>query len=243
MRVLLVGALGRMGKEVVSTAKDFEGVDVVKEADARFEKEDETHYKNVCDVKGDFDGIIDFSAHNATISTLKVAIVRRVAVVICATGHSAEEIKYIEYASKFIPVFKARNTSVGMALMRKFVREIASKYPYADVEIIETHHTRKADVPSGSALSLANEVVFARGGRVCVGRRVDSERTRGEIGIHSLRMGDETGKHEVIFDTGDEIITLSHKALSRSLYARGAIEALKYISTKEKGLYGVDDLL
>lgn len=243
MRVLLVGALGRMGKEVISAAKDFDDIDIVKEVDARFEKEDSNHFKSVCDVEGDFDGIIDFSAHYATISTLKVAIVRRAAVVICATGHSDDEMKYIEYASQFIPVFKANNTSIGMALLRKFVREIAHKYPLADVEIVETHHIHKADVPSGSALSLANEVIFARGGKACVGRRNDSVRTSGEIGIHSLRMGEEIGKHVVIFDTGDEIITLSHKATSRALYARGAIEAIRYLCNKEKGLFGVDDLL
>ncbi len=243
MKILLVGACGRMGKEVVKASKDFDDVDIVKTVDMRYEKEDVNHNRNINDVEGDFDAIIDFSAHDATISTLKVAIVRRVGVVICTTGHSDEERNYIEYASRFIPVFCTSNVSIGMALLRKFTKEIALKYPCADVEIVETHHTQKSDAPSGSALSLADEILCARGGQVVVGRNRGDSHKSGDIGIHSLRMGEEVGEHLVIFNTGDEIISISHRALSRAVYAKGAIEAMRYIYTKDKGLFDAQSLL
>lgn len=243
MRILLVGANGRMGKEVLATLKNYDDVKVVAKVDKAFLKEGRKEYIDIENVEEDFDAIIDFSAHNATISTLKVAIVRRVAVVICATGHNEEEKKYIEYASQFVPVFYASNTSLGIALLKKQVGEIARSFPNASVEIVEIHHSQKADVPSGTALAIAQEIKNARGGSVVIGRRMNDECMRTDIGVHSLRMGEVKGRHEVIFDTGDERICLSHEVFSRSVYARGAIEAVMFLSGKDKGLFGAEDLL
>lgn len=198
---------------------------------------------DINDAQYDFDAIIDFSAHKATISILKVAIVRRCAVVLATTGHDDDEKKYIEYASRFIPLFYAGNMSLGIAAMAKCVRETLSVFKTADVEIIETHHTQKADVPSGTALMLADVVKQTIGGQTVVGRHENGKKKDGDIGVHSLRMGSVFGKHEVRINTGEETLTFTHEALSRKVYAKGAIEAVRFVEKQSAGLYGIDDLL
>lgn len=234
---------------------------------------------DINDAQRDFDAMIDFSAHKATISILKVAIVRRCAVVLATTGHDDDEKKYIEYASRFIPLFYANNMSLGIATMAKCVRETLSVFnrtnaPCAntpcegvhcidnsnyidnenridntndfkgiDVEIIETHHTQKSDVPSGTALMLADAVKQTIGGQIVVGRHENGKKKDGDIGVHSLRMGSVFGKHEVRINTGEETLTFTHEALSRKVYAKGAIEAVKFVTKQSAGLYGIDDLL
>lgn len=241
---------------------------------------------DINDALCDFDAIIDFSAHKATISILKVAIVRRCAVVLATTGHDEDEKKYIEYASRFIPVFYAGNMSLGIAAMAKCVRETLSVFnrtdttrigtPYEsahciciedtviggasrndnknrignhndvkgiDVEIIETHHTQKSDVPSGTALMLADVVKQTIGGQIVVGRHENGKKKDGDIGVHSLRMGSVFGKHEVRINTGEETLTFTHEALSRKVYAKGAIEAVRFVEKQSAGIYGMDDLL
>lgn len=238
---------------------------------------------DINDAQRDFDAIIDFSTHKATISILKVAIVRRCAVVLATTGHDDEEKKYIEYASRFIPLFYANNMSLGIATMAKCVRETLSVFNRTnatcadtpcegvhrignanridnekcidkcvdnsndfkgiDVEIIETHHTQKSDVPSGTALMLADTVKQTIGGQIVVGRHENGKKKDGDIGVHSLRMGSVFGKHEVRINTGEETLTFTHEALSRKVYARGAIEAVKFVTKQSAGLYGIGDLL
>ena len=198
---------------------------------------------DIDDAQCDFDAIIDFSAHKATISILKVAIVRRCAVVLATTGHDDDEKKYIEYASRFIPLFYAGNMSLGIDAMAKCVRETLSVFKTADVEIIETHHTQKTDVPSGTALMLADVVKQTIGGQIVVGRHENGKKKDGDIGVHSLRMGSVFGKHEVRINTGEETLTFTHEALSRKVYAKGAIEAVRFVEKQSAGLYGIDDLL
>lgn len=198
---------------------------------------------DINDALCDFDAIIDFSAHKATISILKVAIVRRCAVVLATTGHDDDEKKYIEYASRFIPLFYAGNMSLGIAAMAKCVRETLSVFKTADVEIIETHHTQKTDVPSGTALMLADVVKQTIGGQIVVGRHENGKKKDGDIGVHSLRMGSVFGKHEVRINTGEETLTFTHEALSRKVYAKGAIEAVRFVEKQSAGLYGIDDLI
>lgn len=199
-------------------------------------------YENIDEAQEQFDVIIDFSAHIATISILKVAIVRRCAVVVATTGHTDAEKKYIEYASNFIPLFYSNNMSIGIAALEKSIKDTLSVFKSADVEIIETHHVEKRDVPSGTALMLANAAKEIIGGQVVVGRHENGKKKSGDIGIHSLRMGSCFGEHEVRINTGDELLVFKHEALSRKVYARGAIEAARFIANKPAGLYGVGDL-
>ncbi len=238
---------------------------------------------NIDDAQCDFDAIIDFSSHNATISILKTAIVRRCSVVLATTGHTEVEKKYIEYASQFIPLFYANNMSLGIAVLAKCIKETLSVFNRSntisdgvcrtdnnelkrldaqnfekseqldaenrdnfkgiDVEIIETHHTQKADVPSGTALMLAAAVKNSIGGQIVVGRHENGKKKEGDIGVHSLRMGSVFGQHEVRINTSEEVMTFTHEALSRKVYAKGAIEAVRYLKSQSAGLYGIDDLL
>lgn len=270
MRILLCGALGRMGREVEKCIAETGDISVAarvdkccKESSDRYDdgsadrrnKESvdrrskegaymvENIYGDVTNVREDFDAIIDFSAHDATISILKVAIVRRCGVVIATTGHDDEEKKYIEYASRFIPIFYSGNMSLGIAAMARCVGETLRLFKKADVEIIETHHVQKLDAPSGTALMLADIVKRAIGGRIVISRCGYGAKEDGDIGVHSLRMGGVFGVHEVRINTGSEVMEFKHEALSRSVYAKGAIEAVRFIKNKGAGLYGMADLL
>ena len=262
MRILLCGALGRMGREVEKRIAETDDIFVAARVDRRSKdgadghlkdgadrcsKEDADRFENIYDdvanVREDFDAIIDFSAHNATISILKVAIVRRCGVIIATTGHDDEEKKYIEYASRFIPIFYSGNMSLGIAAMARCVGETLRLFKKADVEIIETHHVQKLDAPSGTALMLADVVKRAIGGRIVLSRCGYGAKEEGDIGVHSLRMGGVFGVHEVRINTGSEVIEFKHEALSRNVYAKGAIEAVRFIKNKGAGLYGMADLL
>ena len=278
MRILLCGALGRMGKEVEKCIAETDDISVAarvdrcckKDADGHLKDDMDKHskkgadrrskavadghskegaarveniYDDVANVREDFDAIIDFSAHNATISILKVAIVRRCGVVVATTGHDDEEKKYIEYASRFIPIFYSGNMSLGIAAMARCVGETLRLFKKADVEIIETHHVQKLDAPSGTALMLADVVKRAIGGRIVLSRCGYGAKEDGDIGVHSLRMGGVFGVHEVRINTGSEVMEFKHEALSRSVYAKGAIEAVRFIKNKGAGLYGMADLL
>lgn len=262
MRILLCGALGRMGREVEKCIAETDDIFVAARVDRRSKdgadghltdgadrcsKEDADRFENIYDdvanVREDFDAIIDFSAHNATISILKVAIVRRCGVIIATTGHDDEEKKYIEYASRFIPIFYSGNMSLGIAAMARCVGETLRLFKKADVEIIETHHVQKLDAPSGTALMLADVVKRAIGGRIVLSRCGYGAKEEGDIGVHSLRMGGVFGVHEVRINTGSEVIEFKHEALSRNVYAKGAIEAVRFIKNKGAGLYGMADLL
>lgn len=250
--------------EVVSLVdKRFDGADLYKGTPQNQRLSDaenyvESQYENadfncqqkdietVCDIENaqsDFDAIIDFSSHDATISILKAAIVRRCAVVLATTGHTEEEKKYIEYASRFIPLFYSNNMSLGIAVLAKSVKETLTLFKKADVEIVETHHVEKLDVPSGTALMLAGVVKDAIGGQIVVGRHKNGKKQDGDIGVHSLRMGSVFGQHEVRINTGEEAMVFTHEALSRKVYAKGAIEAVRYLKNQTAGLYETEDLL
>jgi 4-hydroxy-tetrahydrodipicolinate reductase len=134
--------------------------------------------------------------------------------------------------------------SIGIALLASLVKQAAQAFPQADIEIVETHHNQKLDVPSGTALMLANAAKEGRGGAAtfCVGRHENGKRPAGEIGLHSLRLGNVVGEHEVRIDTGTQTITLKHQSHSRALFAEGALTAAAFLVQKGFGLYSVNDL-
>lgn len=201
-------------------------------------------YTRLSDVKEKADVVVDFSHHSATVELVDFALKRGLALVIATTGQTVSEKQYIEKASESIPIFFCGNMSLGVALFVSTVARVAGTFPYADVEIVETHHKGKVDVPSGTALMLANAVLDARNGkgRIVIGRR-DGAREKGDIGISSVRIGDVVGEHEVRINTGFQTITLKHEAHSRALFAIGAVRAIDFIRTKQHGLYSVKDFL
>ena len=247
MKVIICGASGRMGKEVVSAVLGgYCSATLAAATDIVLPIVDCPAYTDIALVEEDADVIIDFSHHSATNALIAYATKRKLPLVIATTGQTEEEKEAIKKASEIIPVFYSGNMSIGIALMVSLVKQAVKVFPNADVEITEVHHNQKVDVPSGTALMLAEGVRAARedeNNTFCIGRHENGKRPKGEIGIHSLRMGKVIGEHEVRIDTGSQTITLSHKSHSRALFAEGALTAAAYLCGKEKGLFSVNDML
>ena len=246
MKLIVTGASGRMGREMlnavaatdgrmtVAAAVDISGVPI----------EGIPTYTSLSDVCEDADVLVDFSHHSATADLLAFAKAKRMPLVIATTGQTDEERAAILAAAAEYPIFFSGNMSIGIALLVSLARQAAAVFPEADVEIVEVHHNKKLDVPSGTALMLAEGVREVReGGDIVVGRHENGARKKGEIGVHSLRMGNIVGRHEVRLDTGTQTIVLGHEAHSRALFAEGALRAAEFIVDRKAGLYNVRDLL
>ena len=249
IKVILCGALGRMGVNVTNavnedpTMKLVAGVDVNTDAgSASF-----PIYKNIADVKEDADVIIDFSHHSALLPILEFAKERHIPAVIATTGHTDEETAEMKAASEFVPIFFSRNMSVGITLLielaKKSVAALGSKF---DIEIIEQHHNKKLDAPSGTALMIADAINEAENDKYTYtfDRHAERrEREKAEIGIHAVRGGTIVGEHEVIFAGNSEVIRLSHSAQSRTVFAEGAVRAAKFLIGKSAGMYNMNDVV
>ena len=190
------------------------------------------------------DTVIDFSHHSAVGEVLGYALPRGLAVVIGTTGHTEEEKQRIVDASKTIPVFFSGNMSLGIAVLCRLAAQAAAAFPEADIEIVETHHNRKVDAPSGTALMLFRALQKVRPQAVArCGRSGECKRTKEEIGINSLRMGNVVGIHEVHICTPNQTLTLRHEAHNRGMFAEGALEAARFLEGKGPGLYDMEALL
>ena len=189
------------------------------------------------------DTVIDFSHPDATAALLSFATRNRLPLCLGTTGQDRGQLHAITSAAERIPIFRAANFSLGVALLEHLIREVLAAFPQAEAEIVETHHSRKLDAPSGTALALADAIRAQAPGRfVRAGRPGTGVRDPQEIGIHSLRIGQTTGIHEVLFDTGHEAVTLRHEAHDRSAYAAGALAAADFLVTQPPGLYGMEQL-
>lgn len=190
------------------------------------------------------DTVIDFSHHSAIGQVLDYALPRGFAVVIGTTGHTEEEKQRILEAAKSIPVFFSGNMSLGIAVLCRLAAQAASAFPEADIEIVETHHNRKVDAPSGTALMLFRAIQGVRPQAVArCGRSGECKRTKEEIGVNSIRMGNVVGIHEIHICTPNQTLTLRHEAHNRGMFAEGAVEAAKFLEGKGPGLYDMEALL
>lgn len=242
MNIIINGAGGRMGRALRAMADARNTVTVAAAIDP-FVREDGM-LSALEEFTGHADCIIDFSNHAGTTALLDYAVTNRLPVVIATTGHTEEELAMIQTAARAIPVFHSGNMSMGIALLVQLARKTAQMFPDADVEIVESHHNQKLDVPSGTALMLAHAVQESRAdSRLVVGRHENGKRAKEEIGIHSLRMGNTVGIHEVIVNTGTQVITLKHEAQDRSLFAEGALSAAAFLTGKAPGLYTMNDIV
>ena len=242
MKIIVNGAGGRLGEEVIKEAKAA-GYEVVA-VDQRGQSAEEKTYARLFDYKGDADVIVDFSFHLATKELTEYAVQRKIPTVIATTGQTDEEKAMIREAAKSIPVFFSANMSVGVALLTSLVKKAAAFLKEDDVEIIEYHHNRKADAPSGTALMIASAIESARGemNRV-VGRSGVRKREKGDLGISAVRIGNVVGKHEIMMSDGVETLTITHEAHDKALFARGAIKAAAFLLGKEPGLYTMQELV
>lgn len=239
--MIVCGALGRMGQEVIRLIEESDDLRLAAAVD---QAGGEGIYTHPQELRCEADVLVDFSNHAAVWDILDFCESRQVPVVIATTGHTPEELARIEQATNRIPVFHSANMSVGVALLTRLVKQAAAIFRGCDVEIIEKHHNRKVDAPSGTALLLADAVKEERPDAVYVfGRGGIGKREPNEIGMHALRMGNVVGDHEVIFSTDSQTITLRHEAHDRALFAEGAIAAANFIIGKEKGLYRMEQLM
>jgi 4-hydroxy-tetrahydrodipicolinate reductase len=250
IKILLSGALGRLGRAVRCASESGEtGVKIVAGIDIVPAAENLPIFNNPNDIPLDLDidCIIDCSHHTAVAPLLDFAISRKIPTVICTTGHTEAETALIHAAAEKIPVFYSRNMSVGINLMIQLAKKAASLLENDfDIEIIEKHHNKKIDAPSGTALMIAeavsNEVDYKP--EYTYERQSRREaRKKTEIGLHSVRGGTIVGEHEIIFAGYDEVITISHSAASRDVFARGAIRAAIYLFDKPAGFYNMETLI
>ena len=238
MRAVVCGANGAMGKLICAALGDS----VIGRVSIDGENGVPKTFSELGKV--DADVVIDFSHHTAIADVLAYAKMIGSAAVIGTTGHTPEERQQIFAAAEEIPVFYAGNVSLGIAVLCRLVKQAVSFFPDADVEIVEIHHTRKVDAPSGTAHMLFNAVKEVRPEAVenC-GRSGEGKRTKNEVGVHALRMGNVVGIHEVHITTANQSLVLKHESGSRAMLADGAVEAAKFMVGKEKGLYDMESIL
>lgn len=242
MKVLINGACGRMGKEVEKIIEASEVMTVAAKVDKM--AAESGCYTDINDFSGKADIIIDFSNHLGTKELLDYAVKNNIPTVVATTGHTPEELAYIEEAGKKIAVFHSANMSLGVALLCELAVKAAATMPDADIEIVETHHNRKLDAPSGTALMIANAIKAVREkAEFIFGREGNAKREKNEIGIHAVRRGNIVGIHEVLVSTDSQTITLKHEAHSRALFAEGAVSAAEFILNKPAGLYNMNSIV
>ena len=224
MKFLIHGACGRMGRVVQRVIREkLPDTDLILVDPMA--KEDDV-YTAISDYKGKADCIIDFSHHSAAPALTAWAMAHKVPLVIATTGQTEEELACIRRASEQVPVLLASNFSLGIVVLTALAKQAAKAFPEADIEIVETHHNRKLDVPSGTALTLAKAVQSVRpGSRLVIGRHENGKREPADIGVHSLRMGNIVGVHEIHICTDTQTLTLRHEAHDRALFAEGALTA------------------
>ena len=238
MRAILCGANGAMGKLIDAAL----GWEVVGRVSIDGENNIPKTFGELGKVEADV--LIDFSHHSAVADVLDYARSLGCAAVIGTTGHTAEEKELIYTAAKEIPVFYSGNMSLGIAVLCRLAKQAAAFFPDADIEIVEVHHNQKVDAPSGTALMLFNAVKEVRPDAVSnCGRAGEGKRTKSEIGISSLRMGNVVGIHEVHICTGTQTLTLKHEATTRAMLADGAVDAARFMVGKGVGFYNMESIL
>ncbi len=245
MKILINGIGGRMGRELVKMVLDgYRDASLLCGVDVNPTSTECPVYTSFAEVSETPDCIIDFSHHTATPKMLEYAVEKSIPVVLCTTGHDENELALIENAAERIAIFHSANMSLGVALLCELAKLTAKTFPDADIEIIEKHHNRKLDAPSGTALLLAREIQKIREKAFfSFGRQGQAKRMPDEIGIHAVRMGNIVGEHEVIVGTDTQTITLKHEAHSRALFAEGAIVAADFIKDKGAGLYDMHSMI
>ena len=238
MRAVLCGANGAMGKLIHAIL----GEQIVGCVSIDGENGVAKTFGELPDVQADM--VIDFSHHTAIGDVLAYAKANGCAAVIGTTGHTPEEKAMILEASKVIPVFFSGNMSLGIAVLCRLAKDAARYFPDADIEIVEVHHNRKVDAPSGTAHMLFHAIKEVRPEAYenC-GRVGEGKRTKNEIGVSALRLGNVVGIHEVHISTGTQTLVLKHEAVTRAMLADGAVDAARFMEGKAKGLYNMEDIL
>lgn len=244
IKVLVHGSNGKMGTHVLECIAKNSELELFCGVDPKTTGcENYKYYDSFDKVEGKADVIIDFSFHTLVKGVLDYAVKTNTPVLIATTALDDEDKKAVAKASQKVPVFLAANMSVGVALLADFAKQAAAMFPDADIEIVEAHHNRKVDAPSGTAIMLANAIKEVRPEAEYVyGRGGEAKRAKNEIGIHALRMANIVGEHEVYITTDSQQLVLRHNAYDRSLFADGAVKAAAFLVNQGKGLYTMQDM-
>ena len=248
-KMIMHGCNGRMGHVIVDLVKEDNDIEVVAGVDAFGESTyDFPVFKSLDDCTVQADVIVDFSNASAAEGLLSFCEKKQIPVVLCSTGLSEEQLQRVKEASSKVAVLKSANMSVGVNTLFKVLKEVSPLFAAAgfDIEIVEKHHNQKLDAPSGTAIALADsineslnneyEYVYDRSTR-------REKRPKKEIGIAAVRGGTIVGDHDVIFAGHDEVVTFSHRANSRAVFGKGAVEAAKFLAGKPAGMYDMSDVL
>ncbi len=249
VKAMMHGANGKMGQVITGICKEDPDIEIVCGIDIVNDKD------NGYPVFTSFDActetpevIIDFSAAVAVDALLDYAEAKKIPVVLCSTGLSEAQLARVKQVSEKVAVLKSANMSLGINTIIKLLKDAANVFAPAgfDIEIVEKHHNQKVDAPSGTALALADAVNEARGNEyeyVYDRSQVRKKRDKKELGISAVRGGNIVGEHEVIFAGLDEVIEIKHTAYSKSVFAKGAVEAAKFLAGKPAGLYDMADVI
>lgn len=248
-KMIMHGCNGRMGHVIIDLVKEDKDIEVVAGVDAYGESSyDFPVFKSLeeCNVAADV--IVDFSNASAAEGLLAYCEKTSTPVVLCSTGLSEEQLLKVKETSKKVAVLKSANMSVGVNALMKVLKEVSPLFAAAgfDIEIVEKHHNQKLDAPSGTAIALADSINDSLGNEYeyVYDRSTRREkRPEKEIGISAVRGGTIVGDHDVIFAGHDEVVTLSHRAYSRAIFGKGAIEAAKFLAGKPAGMYDMSDVL
>ena len=249
VKMIMHGCNGRMGHVIVDLCKEDQEIQVVAGVDAFGENTyDFPVFKSLSECNVDADVIVDFSNASAVDGLLDYCVAKAIPVVLCSTGLSAEQLDKVKEASAKVAVLKSANMSVGINALIKVLKEVSPLFAAAgfDIEIVEKHHNQKLDAPSGTAIALADSINESLNNEY---EYVNDRSTRREkrpvkeIGISAVRGGTIVGDHDVIFAGHDEVVTLSHRAYSRAIFGKGAIQAAKFLAGKSAGMYDMSDVL
>lgn len=249
VRIIMHGCNGKMGQVITGLVADDPNAQIVAGIDIADNRDNGypvfTDIKK-CDVAADV--IVDFAAAAAVDALLDYSVEKQIPVVFCTTGLSDEQLARVKESSKKVAILKSANMSLGINTLMKLLKDAANVFAPAgyDIEIVEKHHNQKVDAPSGTAIALADSINEARGGEyeyVYDRSQVRKKRDKKEIGISAVRGGTIVGEHEVIFAGIDEVIEFKHTAYSKSVFAKGAVEAAKFLAGKPAGMYDMADVI
>lgn len=246
IKVIVNGSLGKMGKVLTRCVNEDKDTELVCGCSMPTgETTDYKLYNKMSEIKEEADVIIDFSHFSALDDVLSYALKTKTPLVIATTGFTKEQLETIKEASKIIPIFHSSNMSLGVNVMLKLVKEAAKALKGFDIEIIEKHHSKKLDSPSGTAVMIANGIKEILPETECIyGRYGRSEKRKPtEVGIHAIRGGTIIGEHTTIFAGHDEVVEIKHTAQSKDIFAKGAIAAAKFLANKEAGYYNMNNML
>lgn len=246
LKVIVNGCFGKMGRVLTKCIEDDPNLELAYGVSSN--QKEKTSFKvfsTMSDIPKKCDVIIDFSHHLALDDVLSYALNTKTPLVIATTGYNEEELSKIKDASSVIPIFHSSNMSLGVNVLLKLVREATKVLNGFDIEVIEKHHNKKVDAPSGTAIMIANaikdvlpnlEYNYGRYGR-------EAKRSENEIGIHAIRGGTIVGEHDVIYAGHDEVVELKHIAQSKDIFAKGSITAAKFLVNQNPGYYNMDNLI